>query len=188
MLQYLIIIPALLAINIWQNIGYYWAFYPALGWGLGVLLHALVVFERFSPFGADWEKQQVENAWGARFDIHAGQLMGRFSRHRQKGLRHASHHHAVSLCGRMPDCGWVYLAALTLFGEFDLACVVGVALIQSITQNYQTSSFKRCFGILANALSRLTKVAFNATAWAAIIMSKLLRLMSCASKLQHSSP
>ena len=64
--QYLIIIPALFAINIWQDIGYYWAFYPALGWGLGVLLHALVVFERFSPFGADWEKQQVEKRLGRK--------------------------------------------------------------------------------------------------------------------------
>jgi len=66
LLQYLIIIHALFALNIWQDIGYYWAFYPALGWGLGVLMHALVVFERFSPWGADWEKQQVEKRLGRR--------------------------------------------------------------------------------------------------------------------------
>ena len=64
--QYLIIIPALFALNIWQGIDYYWAFYPALGWGLGLLLHALVVSERFSPFGADWEKQQVEKRLGRK--------------------------------------------------------------------------------------------------------------------------
>ncbi len=64
--QYLIIIPALFALNIWQNIGYFWAVYPALGWGLGLLFHALVVFERFSPFGADWEKKQVEKRLGRK--------------------------------------------------------------------------------------------------------------------------
>ena len=64
--QYLIIIPALFALNIWQTIGYFWAVYPALGWGLGLLLHALVVFERFSPFGADWEKKQVEKRLGRK--------------------------------------------------------------------------------------------------------------------------
>jgi transcriptional regulator with XRE-family HTH domain len=66
LMQYLIIIPALFALNIWQDIGYYWAFYPALGWGLGLLMHSLIVFERFSPLGADWEKQQVEKRLGRK--------------------------------------------------------------------------------------------------------------------------
>ena len=64
--QYLIIIPALFALNIWQDIGYFWAVYPALGWGLGLLMHGLMVFERFSPFGADWEKRQVEKRLGRK--------------------------------------------------------------------------------------------------------------------------
>lgn len=62
LMQYLIIIPALFALNIWQDIGYYWAFYPALG----LLMHSLIVFERFSPLGADWEKQQVEKRLGRK--------------------------------------------------------------------------------------------------------------------------
>ena len=66
LMQYLIIIPALFALNIWQDIGYYWAFYPALGWALGLLMHSLIVFERFSPLGADWEKQQVEKRLGRK--------------------------------------------------------------------------------------------------------------------------
>jgi hypothetical protein len=61
-MQYLIIIPALFALNIWQDIRYYWAFYPALG----LLMHSLIVFERFSPLGADWEKQQVEKRLGRK--------------------------------------------------------------------------------------------------------------------------
>lgn len=59
-------IAALFTLNIWQDIGHYWAVYPTLGWGLGLLLHAVVVFERFSPFGADWEKQQVEKRLGRK--------------------------------------------------------------------------------------------------------------------------
>ena len=39
-----------------------------------------------------------------------------------------------------------------------------------------------------NAFSRLTKIAFLETAWAAIIMSKSLKLMPCASSELHSSP
>lgn len=64
--QYLIIIPALFVLNIWQDIGHYWAFYPALGWGLGLLMHSLIVFERFSPLGGDWEKRQVEKRLGRK--------------------------------------------------------------------------------------------------------------------------
>ena len=54
--QYLIIIPALFALNIWQDIGHNWAIYPALGWGLGVLMQSLID------------------------SGHAGQLVDRFSR------------------------------------------------------------------------------------------------------------
>ena len=64
--KYVLIIPALFALNIWQDIGYFWAVYPALGWGLGLLLHAVVVFDRFSPFGADWKKRQVEKRLGRK--------------------------------------------------------------------------------------------------------------------------
>ena len=52
---------------------------------------------------------------------HIGQLMGRFSCHRQKRLRHPPHHYAISVCQRLSDCGRVYFAALTLFRKLDLA-------------------------------------------------------------------
>jgi len=31
-----------------------------------LLMHSLIVFERFSPLGADWEKQQVEKRLGRK--------------------------------------------------------------------------------------------------------------------------
>lgn len=64
--QYLIIVPILFAINLSTSTLFIWAVYPALGWGLGLLMHGLVVFERFSPLGADWEKQQVEKCLGRK--------------------------------------------------------------------------------------------------------------------------
>ena len=37
-----------------------WFIWSALGWGLGVASHGLVVFEVFSFFSANWEKQQIK--------------------------------------------------------------------------------------------------------------------------------
>ena len=39
----------------------------------------------------------------------------------KKRPRHAPHHHAMALCGGLPDRGWLYFAALTLFGQLGLA-------------------------------------------------------------------
>lgn len=64
--QYIIVIAALFAINLWQGATHLWAVWPALGWGIGVLFHGLRVFERFSPFGADWEKKEVEKRLGRK--------------------------------------------------------------------------------------------------------------------------
>lgn len=62
--QYLIVIPLLAAINLVSGPAYLWFVWPALGWGLGVLAHAAVVFD-FVPFlGADWERRQVEKRLG----------------------------------------------------------------------------------------------------------------------------
>lgn len=66
LVQYVIVIAALFAINLWQDTPRLWAVWPALGWGIGVLFHGLRVFERFSPFGAEWEKNQVEKRLGRK--------------------------------------------------------------------------------------------------------------------------
>lgn len=56
---YVIVMVFLLIINLLTGPGYLWVVWPALGWGLGIALHALAVFEVFSPFGTDWEKRQI---------------------------------------------------------------------------------------------------------------------------------
>ncbi len=58
--SYIIVMAGLLAINLLSNPSYIWAVWPALGWGIGVLMHGLTVFERFSFFNAEWERKQVE--------------------------------------------------------------------------------------------------------------------------------
>jgi transcriptional regulator with XRE-family HTH domain len=64
--QYVIVITLLLGINLWTHPQYLWVRWVALGWGLGVLFHGFRVFERFSPFGADWEKKEVEKRLGRK--------------------------------------------------------------------------------------------------------------------------
>ncbi len=64
--QYVFTLSILLAINLWTHPQYLWVRWVALGWGVGVLFHGLRVFERFSPFGADWEKKQVEKRLGRK--------------------------------------------------------------------------------------------------------------------------
>ncbi len=58
--SYIIVMVVLLIINLLSDPSYIWVVWPALGWGIGVLMHGLTVFERFSFFGADWERKQVE--------------------------------------------------------------------------------------------------------------------------------
>jgi transcriptional regulator with XRE-family HTH domain len=58
--QYVVVVTLLLGINLWTRPQYLWVGWVAMGWGIGVLFHGLRIFERYSPFGAQWEKKQVE--------------------------------------------------------------------------------------------------------------------------------
>lgn len=62
--QYVVIIGALLVFNLIKSPHKLWVIWPALGWGIGVLAHAVAVFEVFPFFGAEWEKKQVEKRLG----------------------------------------------------------------------------------------------------------------------------
>ncbi len=64
--QYVLVILFLLGLNLWTRPQYLWVGWVAMGWGIGVLFHGLRVFERFSPFGAEWEKKQVEKRLGRK--------------------------------------------------------------------------------------------------------------------------
>ena len=60
LITYVIVIVGLFALNLITSSGHLWAIWPALGWGIGVSIHGINVFEVFNLFGPDWEKRQIE--------------------------------------------------------------------------------------------------------------------------------
>ena len=63
---FLVIVPALFVMNYFVTPGYIWAWWVLFGWGIGIISHALSVFEVFKFFGPDWEKKQVEKRLGRK--------------------------------------------------------------------------------------------------------------------------
>ncbi len=57
--QYVVVIAGLAAVNLVTSPGYLWFLWAALGWGTGVAVHGLSVFEIVNLFGDGWERRQV---------------------------------------------------------------------------------------------------------------------------------
>lgn len=64
--QYVVVIAALAAVNFLTTPGYLWFLWAAGGWGLGVLAHALRVFDKVPFLGGAWERREVEKFLGRR--------------------------------------------------------------------------------------------------------------------------
>jgi transcriptional regulator with XRE-family HTH domain len=64
--QYVVTLCILLTINLWTSPHYFWVGWVAMGWGIGIFFHGLRTFDRFNPFGAEWEKKQVEKRLGRK--------------------------------------------------------------------------------------------------------------------------
>ena len=62
--QYVVVISVLAMINLVTHPSKLWFFWPALGWGIGILAHAAATFEFIPFFGAEWERKQVEKLLG----------------------------------------------------------------------------------------------------------------------------
>ena len=62
--QYVVVIAVLAVINLVTHPSRLWFFWPAMGWGIGVLAHAAATFEFIPFFGAEWERKQVEKQLG----------------------------------------------------------------------------------------------------------------------------
>lgn len=57
---YGIVIFGLMVINLATDATYLWFLWPAFGWGIGVALHGVGVFN-LSPFlGRDWEQRKIQ--------------------------------------------------------------------------------------------------------------------------------
>jgi transcriptional regulator with XRE-family HTH domain len=66
LLRYALILTFLLVVNLLTQPAYLWVIWVAIGWGIGVLFHALSVFGKLTLFGAEWEKKQVEKRLGRK--------------------------------------------------------------------------------------------------------------------------
>lgn len=62
--QYVIIVGALAILNLVTVPQYLWVGWVAAGWGLGVLIHGLRVFDKVPFLNGDWEKREVEKYLG----------------------------------------------------------------------------------------------------------------------------
>ncbi len=55
---YLIVCGMLVFINLESSPGYFWAKWPIIGWGIGVLFHGLGAFN-VSILGKRWEERKI---------------------------------------------------------------------------------------------------------------------------------
>jgi len=65
-LQYVLVITVLTVVNLMTNPEYLWVIWVAIGWGVGVLVHGLSVFEIFNLFGDEWERRQIQKRMNHR--------------------------------------------------------------------------------------------------------------------------
>jgi transcriptional regulator with XRE-family HTH domain len=63
LLAWALVVPTLAAVNLAHSPRFLWFLFPAGFWGLALVLAALRLFLRW-PFGADWERRQVEKVLG----------------------------------------------------------------------------------------------------------------------------
>ncbi len=65
-ITYILVISLLFIINFVTDSSYIWAWWPMLGWGIGLISHGLNVFEVFNFFGPKWERKQIEKRLGRK--------------------------------------------------------------------------------------------------------------------------
>jgi hypothetical protein len=57
---YIIINPGLFIINWLTSPGSLWFYWPLLGWGIGLLIHAVWVFGFSKVVGKEWEERKIQ--------------------------------------------------------------------------------------------------------------------------------
>ena len=62
--QYVLVIGGLTVINLLLVPHYFWVLWVAGGWGVGLLIHGLRVFDRIPFLNGQWERREVEKYLG----------------------------------------------------------------------------------------------------------------------------
>lgn len=57
---YIVVNLGLFCINMLTSPGVLWFYWPLFGWGIGIIVHALVVFGFGGLFGKEWEERKIE--------------------------------------------------------------------------------------------------------------------------------
>jgi len=60
LIVYIVVNLMLYSINMIASPDSLWFFWPLMGWGIAVALHALSVFGPSLGFGADWEQRKIQ--------------------------------------------------------------------------------------------------------------------------------
>ncbi|WP_274474336.1 2TM domain-containing protein [Mangrovimonas aestuarii] len=60
LIAYCLVNPFLIFINFKTYWGFQWFWFPLLGWGIGLAIHAYMVFVNDGFFGRSWEKRKIE--------------------------------------------------------------------------------------------------------------------------------
>ena len=58
--SYIIVNAGLLILNLVTSPSHLWFFYPLLGWGIGVVIHAMSVFNYMPFLNRDWEEKKIK--------------------------------------------------------------------------------------------------------------------------------
>ena len=66
LMSYVVVMSGLTAINLILTPQKIWFIFPLLGWGVGILSHAVSVLNILPWFGPEWERRQVERKLGRR--------------------------------------------------------------------------------------------------------------------------
>jgi hypothetical protein len=57
---FIIINTGIAVLNLATSPEYLWFFYPLVGWGIGVIFHAMQVFNYMPFLGRDWEERKIQ--------------------------------------------------------------------------------------------------------------------------------
>jgi len=56
---YIVVNIVMVIMNLVTSPDHYWFYWPLLGWGIGLAIHAFSVYAKGKIFGAEWEERKI---------------------------------------------------------------------------------------------------------------------------------